>query len=160
MNTNLPTFTLPAAAVTARNAEYTGTPFTDQEGSNTFADPVLGCNKAGSNACGLGINTGNVDPSLDSWSVLGGPLLNYAARVKQYSQPIGGTGLGAGTQGIASLTPIKAVRGADINDDVGFVVATIAAVNGAVADAGSAIINTTGATISVGDRLWGPIAVA
>tara|TARA_R110000851_G_scaffold188171_2_gene338155 strand:- start:23303 stop:23761 length:459 start_codon:yes stop_codon:yes gene_type:complete len=151
---------LPAGAVTTRNGEYTGTPFTDIEGSNTFADPVLGCNKAGSNACGIGINTGNVDPSLENWSVLGGPLLSYAAREQQYSQPIGGTGLGAGSQGNGSLTSIKAIRDTDINDNVGFVVATIAAVNGAVADAGSAIINTTGATISIGDRLWGPIAVA
>jgi len=164
--TNLATYTLSAIAVATRNGQYAGTPFTDKEGSNTYANPVLGCNKAGSNACGIGINTGDVDPTLENWSVLGSRLNGYAARTQQYSQPIGGTGLGGtypssgGEEGNFALTSIQLIRATDINDHVGYVVATVAAVDGAVADVASGIINATGATIAIGDRLWGPIAVA
>ena len=57
---NIPTYVDDASAVTARNAEYTGTPFTDTAGGARYANPYLGMNRAGANAPGIGIGTGIV----------------------------------------------------------------------------------------------------
>ncbi|GAF77044.1 unnamed protein product, partial [marine sediment metagenome] len=60
MSTNQTQYGLSAAAVAARNAEYTDTPFTDIEGDGSYDDPYLGMNRGGSCAPGIGINTGNL----------------------------------------------------------------------------------------------------
>ena len=154
MAQNLPTVELDAAAVTARNAEYTGTPLTDDDGGATYADPYLGMNRAGSNAPGIGINSGNVNPKLDDWTVLDQA---EAARSPQDSQHIGGSGLGAGD---ATSEPIRFVQGTDFNDTANFSVADAAAVADAAYDTVTGALNKTGKTVAIGDRIWGPIPVA
>ncbi len=161
---NLPTFTLRAAAVSSRNGEYTGTPFTDLPGSDTYADPQLGCNKAGSNAPGIGICTDNVDPKTDDWSTLDQAA---AARDPQDSQHIGGTGLGGtlpssgGTEGLTTVEPVTADQGADINDTLTFEVAAAQAAPGiGFGPANGDPINRSSVTIEIGDRAWGTNTVA
>ena len=110
---NANTFCLNGAAVTARNAEYTGTPFTDPTGDGSYGDPYLGMNRAGSNAPGIGIATANGQCKLSDWTV---EDQHEAARDPQDSQHIGGSGLGAGTVGLTTETPINNVTAADVND--------------------------------------------
>lgn len=152
---NLPTYNLNAASVTARNAEYAGTPLTDDEGSNTYADPVLGCNKAGSNAPGIGIATGNIAPKVQDWSVLDQA---GAARTPQDSQHIGGDGLG---EGDASNNPINVIQGADINDTVSLIAAVVQGADDAGYNtAGADPVNRSGETVEIGENLWGTNSVA
>lgn len=151
---NLATYQLTGATVTARNAEYTGTPFTDS-GAGTFADPTLGCNRAGSCASGLGINTGNIDPKLEDWSILDQA---GAARVPQDSQHLGGDGLGDGD---ATVNPINAIQGSDINDTLSYITALAQAAPGVGFGAANADpVNRTDVTIEIGDRAWGTNTVA
>jgi len=150
MSTNLPTYVLAAAQVTARNAEYTGTPFTDIPGSGTYADPVLGGNKAGSNAPGIGINTGNIDPKLSDWSILD---QDEAARDPQLSSHIGGDGTFDG--GLPVI--INAIIGTDINDKVAYSAADQQAVADAIYDTATGALNKTGVTVEIGDVLWGTV---
>ena len=90
-----PTYFLDPADVTARNAEYTGTPFTDTTGDGTYATPYLGVNRGGSNAPGIGMNPsttpGASDGAVDAndWTVLDQA---GAARNPQDGQQIGGSG--------------------------------------------------------------------
>jgi hypothetical protein len=154
MAKNLTSFFQDAVTTTARNAEYTGTPLTDPPGDGTFADPYLGCNRAGSNAPGIGINTGAVDPKLEDWTVADQAA---AARTPQNSQHIGGDGLGAGS---TDTEPVRFVQGADVNDTASFSVADTAAVADAIYDTGTGALNKTGATVAIGDRIWGPIPTA
>jgi hypothetical protein len=153
MARNFNTFFQDAVTTTARDAEYPGTPLTDPPGDGTYADPYLGCNRAGSNAPGIGINTGFVDPKLDDWTVL-----DQAgdARSPQNSQHIGGDGLGAGNQ---AVEPIRTVNGADVNNTMSFSVADTAAVADAIYDTATGALNRTGATVAIGDRIWGDIPV-
>lgn len=159
---NLPTFELDAAAVTARNAEYSGTPFTDTDGDGTTVNPYLGCNRAGSCAPGIGINTGAVlvpnggAARPDDFTELDQA---GAARIPQDSQHIGGSGLGSGDQ---SNEPIRVIDdiGTDFNDTVALVVADTAAAAGAEMDTVSGAVNQTGAAVAVGDLVWGNIPVA
>lgn len=157
MAKNFNTFTLNATAVAARDAEYANTPLTDPPGDGTFADPYLGGNRAGSNAPGIGINTGNVDPKVPDWTTTD---QHAAARSPQDSQHIGGSGLGAGTVGLTTETPICTVNGADVNNTLSFSVADTAAVADAVYDTVTGALNRTGATVAIGDRIWGDIPVA
>lgn len=159
MATNRPTFLLSAAAETARNAEYTGTPFTDT-GAGTAADPFLGCNKAGSNAPGIGINTGNIDPKLQDWSVL-----DQAgdARTPQNSEHIAGVNVAItpGTPPTSTPVPIHdAVDPADVNNTMNYLAATQQAADGAIFDVTTGAVNHTGVTVEIGDRLWGVVPVA
>jgi hypothetical protein len=151
MAQNIPTFLLHAAAVIERDAEYTGTPFIDSVGSATYADPYLGMNRGGSNAPGIGIATAYVDPKLSDWTVLDQA---DAARTPQVSQHIGGSGLGDGN---AETEDIRMLQGTDINDTAAFSVADTAAAADAVYDSVSGAVNKTGATVGIGDRIWGPI---
>ncbi len=166
---NLPMFLLDAAAVAARNAEYTGTPFTDIPGDGSFADPVLGGNKAASCACGIGIATDNIDPKLEDWSILDqGNLFEAAApaaRIAQESQHIGGTGLAAGdddpTVGHVINAVIDPNGTPDINDTVSYIAAVVQAAVGLgynTADADP--LNRSSRTIEIGERLWGTNTVA
>jgi hypothetical protein len=113
MAVNAVSFTLNGTAVTARNAEYTGTPFTDPPGDGTISDPYLGGNRAGSCAAGVGIATANGQCKLSDWTVLD---QHGEVRVPQDSQHIGGSGLGAGTEYLTTETPINAILAADVND--------------------------------------------
>lgn len=144
---NLPTYNLQASLVTARNAEYTGTPFTDTVGAGTYASPALGCNRAGSNAAGLGLATGVVDPKLDDWSLLDQAA---AARDPQDSQHIGGT-----------ANPINVIQGTDINDTLTYITVVAGATNGQGVEAGNTgVVNRTGGAVVTGDIIWGTNTVA
>ena len=88
MAQNQPTYFVDSTLVTARNAEYTGTPLTDT-GAGTAADPRLGCNDGGSCAMGIGINTGDYSPKDSDW-----PEIEQLAE----SSIIGGTDSGLFTR--------------------------------------------------------------
>ena len=142
MSTNLATFQLDAATVTARNAEYGGDPFDDADGDGSYADPYLGMNRAGSNAPGIGINTGNILQS--AAEVAAGPERfadwteldqNEAARIPQDSQHIGGDALGDGDQSVNPINMIVDPFGTpDLNNTANLVITDAAAVNGAEMD--------------------------
>ena len=90
-----PTFFLDPTDVAGRDGEYDGTPFTDVVGDGSY-NTYLGCNRAGSNAPGIGMN-----PSPTPAASAGGinaeqfTLLDQDgdARNPQDSQQIGGAGL-------------------------------------------------------------------
>lgn len=156
-NPNIPTNTASAAAITARNAEYTGTPFTDVPGDGTYADPYLGMNRAGGSNPGIGIDTGDVDNKLDDWTVLDQA---GAARTPQDSGLIGHINAATDPADPNNFTPaqvpITVTEGADINDTVSFIAAVVQAAPGAGMGAGGADpLNRTGATVEIGQRVWG-----
>lgn len=136
MAINIPSYFLNSAEVAARQPEVPD------------ADFAGGMNLGASNACGIGINTGDVNPKLTDWSVID----QFGdARTPQASNSIGGI-----------ADPIRAWQddGADINDTMAFSVADVAAVADAIYDTVSGALNKTGATVAIGDRIWGPIPVA
>ena len=140
---NLATFYVNPSTLTTRKSEVPNADYDD------------GCNKAGSCAPAIGICTGIVDSKIEDWSVLDQAA---APRTPQDSQHIGGNGLGAGD---ASNSPINAVQGADVNDTLSFIVAIVAAADGAgMGTAGADPINRTGASVAIGDRVWGTNTVA
>lgn len=147
---NLPTFMIIDASVASRNAEFSGTPLTDIDGGGTYADPYLGCNRGGSSAPGLGINSGESNPKLDDWSVND---QEENGRLPQSGQHLGGSGLGDGNE---AKDVIRFVQGTDFTELTNFIIASQNAVDGAVADIGSGTKNETGAPVVIGDRLWGP----
>ena len=159
---NLPTFQLNAASEAARNAEYAGDPFTDADGDGTISDPYLGCNRAGSCAPGIGIQTGNIaaavvgDLTFEQWTLLDQA---GAAREPQDSQHLGGDGLGDGDE---TNNPIQAIDdlGVDFNDQLAFVVADTQAAPGVEFDTGSGAVNRTNKTIEIGEVAWGTVPVA
>jgi hypothetical protein len=166
MATNIPTNCSSAADITARDAEYTGTPCTDVVGDGTAADPYLGMNRAGSNAPGIGIATGFIDPKLTDWSILD---QHEAARTPQDGQLLGGAGFvdrssvawpsSGGVEGVGAL-PITHTVGADINDTANYLAATQQAVADAVVDLTTGAVNKTGVTVEIGDVAWYPVPVA
>ncbi len=166
---NLSMYLLSATAVTARNAEYDGTPFTDIPGNGSYADNVLGCNKAGSCAPGIGIATDNIEPKLEDWTVNDQGNLDQAvapaARIAQESQHIGGTGLVAGdpdpTVGSVINAIISPDSSPDINDTVSFIEALAQAATGVGFGAANADpVNRGQVTVEIGERLWGTNAIA
>lgn len=125
---NLGAFFQNAADVSSRNGEYTGTPFTDTAGDGTYANPYLGCNRAGSNAPGIGIATDNpnlppiTDPAGWNWTLTD---QDGDARNPQDSQMIGGTGFvdrssvawpGSGGVSGKGTIPINVFDVSDLND--------------------------------------------
>lgn len=144
MAQNQPTYFVDSTLVTARNAEYTGTPLTDT-GAGTAADPRLGCNDGGSCAMGIGINTGDYSPKDSDW-----PEIEQLAE----SSIIGGTDSGLFTRdpvfgitaliGFAPPDPI-----AEVLDD--------AKINFDVAGTGFESFNRTGKTIPSTSWAWGAI---
>ena len=162
-NPNLPSLLLSATAVTERNAEYPGDPFTDDEGTGDY-NTYLGCNRAGSCAPGIGINTSFIDPKLSDWS-----LLDQAGAVRdpQDSEHIGGINESASPIGefTPAVIPINAIvdpNGTpDFNDTLTFIEAEAQAAPGVGFGAANADpINRTDQTVEVGDRLWGTNSVA
>ncbi len=111
MAANAASFFLDGVTVTARNAQYTGTPFTDIAGDGSY-NTYLGGNRAGSCAPGIGIATTNGQCKLGDWTV---EDQHEAARDPQDSQHIAHDGLGAGESGVGD-TPINAWDVADLND--------------------------------------------
>ena len=160
---NLPTYQLNATSQAARNAEYTGTPFTDTDGTGDY-DEYKGCNRAGSNAPGIGINTGNIE-YLDGYTERpeGWTLLDQAGagRTPQDSQHIGGDGLGAGD---ATVNPINVVLDPngtpDFNEEAEFVVCNAIAATGVICDSVTGAVNRALQTTAVGDVVWGVTPVA
>lgn len=130
-----------------RNSEYTGTPFTDDEGSGTYADPRLGCNKAGSNAPFIGVSTGINNPSFG---------LATADTAAHRGQHIGQTA--------DATTTFKVVLGdgsTDVNNTIAYVAVDVGgAAADAVADAATGALNRTGAATVQDDEIWGEIPVA
>jgi hypothetical protein len=159
MSASLPTYQNNATSVAARNAELTGTtPCSDVTGDGTY-DTYQGCNRAGSNAPGIGINTGDVStPAPDQFT------LNdqaEAARAPQNSQHIGGDGLGDGDASVNPINALDLTPGAiDVNDTLAFAVADTQAVDGVAFDTVTGAVNRTGGTIEVGETAWGTVPVA
>ncbi len=155
---NIPHYQLNAASVTARNAEYGGTPLTDIDGNGNY-NTYLGCNRAGSNAPGIGICPDVPNPKTDDWSTLDQA---GAARDPQDSQHIGGNGLGAGDATNNPLNAIVDQNGTpDFNDTWTFEVAASQAAPGAgFGPANGDPVNRGSKTIQIGDRAWGTNTVA
>ena len=135
--TNLPTFSLNPAAVSARAAEV---PDADFSG---------GMNKGSCNH-GLGINTGDFDPKATDFS-------RIADTAPHETMHIGGDGLDDG--GITGFD-INTVNGVDVNNEVAFVLTVAPVAADAVLDATTGAVNRTGATVPSGSWLWGEIPVA
>jgi hypothetical protein len=100
---------------------------TDPPGDGTYIDPYLGGNRAGSNAPGIGIATANGQCKLDDWTI---EDQHEAARAPQDSQCIGGLPfsdyandypLSGGTEGLTTEEPVRAILGADVNDNFSLV---------------------------------------
>lgn len=142
-NPNLPTFLLNATTVIARAIEVPD------------ADFAGGMNRGGSNAPGVGINTSDIDPKLDNWSLLD---QFSAARNPQDSQHLGGDGTTVGSP--TANSPINADQDPDFNDTLAFVVADTQAAPDVEFDTVSGAVNQTNFTIEIGDRAWGTIPVA
>ena len=132
MAANVPTYFLRAAAT--RDSEYTGTPFQDTVSASYNGN--LGCNKAASNAPGIGIATGFVNPKASDWP-------QSADTAAHESQHIGDT-----------VDDINAIEGTDVNNDLVFVQSDSNAADDAVCDVATGGVNRTGATIATNDWLW------
>lgn len=143
MAINIPTYCLSTATVGTLQPL---TPDADWEG---------GMNQGGSNAPGVGINTGNPGPKLDDWTLLDQA---GAARNPQTSQHLGGNGLGDGSDTAVVNLLANQGQGADINDTLSFV-QTIAQVAPG-GDLGGGTINRTGQTVESGVNCWGTNTVA
>jgi hypothetical protein len=179
---SIPTYNLDGTDVTARNGEYTGTPLTDTTGNGTYSS-YLGMNRAGSNAPGIGITTGGLqqtaaeiaagDVRYNNWTE---EDQHEAARIPQDSQHLGGTGYvnrattdwpsSGGVEGVGDvpvqfiIQPASAPGTVDVNDTANLVVTDTAAADGAVMDTVSGAVNQTGATVGIGDLVWGNVPVA
>ena len=144
MAQNLPSYTLREDTVTARESEVPDASFSD------------GMNLGGSNAGGIGINTGAPDPKVEDWTTLD---QDENARDPQISQHIGGNALGSGSE--SESAPIRAVQDADINDTLSFVVVAADAADGVGMGPGNTDpINRTGEDVVIGQRVWGTNTVA
>ncbi len=107
---------------------------TIRDGEVTGADWAGGVNLGGSNAPGIGVNTGDINPKESDWP--------YVEVDPGNSQALG-----------EDAGPILVEQGADLNDQVAFVQAT-----GAVAPDADIIVgvaNKTGKTMALGDWAWG-----
>ena len=100
-----------------------------------------GANKAGSNACGIGVNTGDYDPKVSDWS--------QDERLLQNSQTISHT-----------AAAITLDQDPDFNDNVSFVQADGNIAPDGEIKAGTAAANKTGKTIPTGSWAWGQVAQA
>lgn len=143
MAINLATYELNPDTVAVRAAEVPD------------ADFAGGMNEGGSNAPGIGISTGSINPKVQDWTTTDS---DNSTRNPQHSQHLGGGGLGDGSQ---DRYRIQCVQGADINDSVSFIEAlTEAAPGQGFGNAGADPVNRTSETIEVGDRAWGTNTIA
>jgi len=126
---NLPIYNLDPAQVATRASEV------------PLASFANGLNTGGSNAPGVGINTGNYDPKASDWPrIVGGAA--------HQSQHIG-----------AAANELQVDQGADINDQVAFVQTAGAIAPGGVLDIPTGAINLTGQTVPSGSWAWGVIPI-
>jgi len=141
---NIITYGINDTTVTARSAEVTA------------ADWSGGLNLGGSNAPGVGINTGAPDPKPQDWSLLD---QEENERTPQGTQHIGGNALGDGDD---STMDVKAyISESDDNDTLSFVTAAQETVDGAgLGPGGADPINRTGITVDAGQNCWGTNTVA
>ena len=114
----------------------------DGGGLGLTSDWTGGGNKAGSNANGIGINTGNPSPKTQDWAAI-----NQTAPYE--SRAIG-----------QAADDITVVFGADVNNEVAFVSADANTAADAVLDSTTGAVNKTGAQVDIGDYCWGMIPVA
>jgi len=137
--TNLATYELNETVATARSAEVPDASFSD------------GVNRGGSNAPGVGINTGNFDPKAEDWP----RIEDTAARTSQHIGGVPDVDGDTGTNGF----PIQVIQGADTDDNVAFVEAEALTAPDAVLDAATGAVNKTGADVPAGSWVWGVIPV-
>ena len=139
---NWATFELNGTVVTAREGEtwpLGGTP-----------DFAGGMNRGGSNAPGVGINTGDYDPKSEDWP----RIADTEARTSQHIGGVPDTDGDTGTTGFA----IQATEdNADLNDNVAFVQAESETAPDAELDATTGAVNKTGQTVPAGAWAWGVI---
>ena len=165
---NLPSYLLSAAAVTARNAEYTGTPFSDDDGTGDY-NTYLGMNRGGSNAPGIGIGTGFV-LGVDAAAVNDRPeawtLLDQAgdARDPQLSGHIGFINDATDPDIAPTFTPaaipvnsvIDPNGTPDFADEMEMAAAISQAAPGVgIGTANADPINRTNRTVEIGEVIWG-----
>lgn len=177
MAKNLVTFGQSQAAVTARNAEYLGTPLTDVPGTGTYADPYLGMNRAGSCAPGIGINTGSIFQTaaelaagerFESWTELDQTTVPVA-RIPQDTQHIGGIiNTSPPYAGVPYPTPAQSgdqptqiadILAVDFNNTANFVIVDTAVGEDQVMDITSGTVNNTGGLVAIGDLVWGQVKI-
>ena len=172
---NLPSFNLSAVAVTERNAEYPGTPFTDDNGDGSY-NTYQGMNRGGSNSPGIGIGTGfvlgadaaEVDGRPEKWTLLD---QNGNARAPQQSGHIGFVNAAVVPGGeledppVPNFTPspvdINSVIERDevtasYDDEMEMAAAAQQAAPGVgIGVAGADPINRTNVTVEIGEVIWG-----
>lgn len=171
---NLPSFLLSAAAVTARNAEYAGTPFTDDDGDGSY-NTYQGMNRGGSCSPGLGIGTGfvlgvdadAVNARPEAWTLLD---QNGNARAPQLSAHIGGINSTVVPGGelqdppVPNFTPAAIPTNAVIDpngtpsfiDEMEMAAAVQQAAPGiGIGAVGADPINRTNVTVEIGEVIWG-----
>ena len=136
---NVPVYFLKASDT--RNSEYTGTPFTDTDGNGNY-NTYLGCNRAASNAPGIGISTATPDPKASDWD-------RTEDTAAHESQHIGKTG-----------DDINCVEGTDFNNELAFVQAEGNTADDAQLDTTTSALNRSGAQVDANSWIWGGIAVA
>ena len=152
-NPSLPTFSLNAATVVSREAEY----------PNPDVDFAGGVNRGGSCAPGIGINSGDIDPKVEDWTTLdqglpveSGESQTPLVRNPQSSQHIGGSGL---MDADAVKDPVSIIvdphGGEPTVAAASFVVADQQATDGNIMHIASATRNRTGSVVEIGDRAWG-----
>lgn len=129
---SIPTFFQDTVLTAARALEVPG------------ADFDGGMNKAGSNAPGVGIATGEYGYKLDDWD-LPDPTFGESQNI--------GTDNGANDRITLDQDP-------DFNDQVVYVLADADTAPGAVLDVGTGAINETGETVPAGEPCWGRVPVA
>lgn len=175
---NLPVYNLSSVAVTERNAQYPGDPFTDDNGDGSY-NTYLGCNRAGACAPGIGINSGNMaylTPQIGNENPQQFTLEDQAeaARIPQDSQHIGGVAEAVTPGGelaqpvVPNFTPavipvnmIVDPNGTpDFNNTANMVVVDTVAAPGAEMDSVSGAVNRSNVTTAVGDIAWGDVPVA
>jgi hypothetical protein len=146
--TNLPAYYVDSDAVLVRQAEYPGTPFTDTDGDNTYANPYLGANRVASNSGVVGINTSDYGTKPGDWA-----RIEYIA----VSQIIGGL-----QPTKLELNDLSPTAGFGWGAHVGFGPGDIANTSNEVIT--SAIAGTLGDTINrslktfpAGEWAWGAI---
>jgi hypothetical protein len=110
-------------------------------GLSLTTDWTGGLNKGASCAPGVGIGTGDYSPKSSDWS--------EHERLIYESQQIGQTG-----------EDITVVQGADVNDEVSFVLTAGAIAPDAELKATTGALNKTGKTVPSGSWCWGVVAVA
>jgi hypothetical protein len=118
------------------------------------ANWVDGMNLGGSNAPGIGINTGGYDPKLTDWPNQTFGNATVPADPIPYFGESSHIGLVAGINNRLNVV----VTPADTNDQLEFVVTAAAVAPGAPLIAG--VVNRTGVTVPSGARAWGTVTVA